>query len=179
MSRHQQRAGRQASRRAPLPPALHRSPCAANGRPARERRRGLAAQRAHELAGAPSQIADQPAHVAEARSELAGRLDGVPAGEAGTLGAELYGVATLLRREPALRRVATDASIEGDAKAGLVESVLGNAVGGATLDLVKDAVRRRWTSPRDLADVLEQLGTVAAVRSGIGAASSWSSASTT
>jgi F-type H+-transporting ATPase subunit delta len=102
---------------------------------------------------------------AEARSELAGRLDGVSAGDAGTLGAELFGVATLLRREPALRRVATDASIEGAAKAGLAESVLGDAVSKPTLDLVQDAVRRRWTSPRDLADVLEHLGTVAAVRS--------------
>jgi F-type H+-transporting ATPase subunit delta len=102
---------------------------------------------------------------AEARSELLGRLDGDSGGSTDSLGAELYGVATLLRREPALRRVLTDASVEGEAKAGLAERVLGESLSDGTLDLVKDAVQRRWTGSRDLADVLEELGTVAAVRS--------------
>ena len=38
----------------------------------------------------------------------------------------------MLRGEPAVRRILTDASIEADAKAGLAGDVFGNAVGEAT-----------------------------------------------
>ena len=105
---------------------------------------------------------------AEARRELEADLgsrlsDG--ARDTATTGQELLGVADVLRREAALRRVATDASIEGDAKAGLVGNVFGQAVGEDALALVQDAVRRRWTAGRDLADVLERLGVLAVVRS--------------
>ena len=80
-------------------------------------------------------------------------------------GQELLGVAAVLRREAALRRVATDASVEGDAKAALIGNVFGEAVGEDALALVQDAVRRRWTAGRDLADVIERLGVRAVVRS--------------
>ena len=101
---------------------------------------------------------------AEARQELAARLEGI-SGDTATLGEELFAVASVLRGEAAVRRIATDASIEGDAKAGLIGNVFGNALGSDAVDLVKDAVRRRWTSPRDLADVIEYLGVLATVRS--------------
>ena len=100
----------------------------------------------------------------ELEADLGGRLsDG--ARDTATTGEELLGVASVLRREAALRRVATDASIEGDAKAALVGNVFGQAVGEDALALVQDAVRRRWTAGRDLADVLERLGVLAVVRS--------------
>ena len=57
----------------------------------------------------------------------------------------------MLRSEPALRRVLTDASIEGEAKAGLAGNVFTGKVGDQALDLVKVAVQQRWTSSRDLA----------------------------
>ena len=101
---------------------------------------------------------------AEARHELASRLEGI-SGDTATLGEELFAVASVLRGEAAVRRIATDASIEGDAKAGLIGNVFGKALGSDAVDLVKDAVRRRWTSPRDLADVIEYLGVLATVRS--------------
>ncbi len=101
---------------------------------------------------------------AEAQADLVSELEGSEADDA-KLGEELFGVATLLRAEPALRRIATDASIEADAKAGLAADVFGDAVGEVALGLVTSAVRHRWTASRDLADVLEHLGVLALVHS--------------
>lgn len=105
---------------------------------------------------------------AEARdalaSDLGTRLD-AGATDAAALGEELFGVAGVLRTEAAVRRILTDASIEADGKAGLATNVFSSSVGEATLEVVTDAVRRRWTSPRDLVRVLEYLGVVATVRS--------------
>ncbi|WP_203335965.1 F0F1 ATP synthase subunit delta [Nocardioides limicola] len=87
------------------------------------------------------------------------------AGDAAQIGTELFGVAGLLRTEPALRRVATDLSVATEAKTALVHGVLDSRVSPAVADLVADAVGRRWTATRDLADSLEQLGVVSVVRS--------------
>ena len=101
---------------------------------------------------------------AEAESQLVSELEDSGSTDA-ELGEQLFGVATLLRGEPALRRIATDASIEADAKADLVGNVFGNVLGDIALALVKSAVKHRWTVSRDLADVIEHLGVLAAVRS--------------
>jgi F-type H+-transporting ATPase subunit delta len=101
---------------------------------------------------------------AEAKQELSSRLEGL-SGDAATIGEELFAVTAVLRSEAAVRRIATDASIEGNAKAGLMGNVFGNALGSESLDLVKDAVTRRWTATRDLADVIEYLGVMSTVRS--------------
>jgi F-type H+-transporting ATPase subunit delta len=103
---------------------------------------------------------------AEARTELAAKL-----GTAGTLedtatlGDQLLAAAGVVRSEPALRRVLTDASIEAEAKSGLAGSVFADKIGDQALDLVKLAVQQRWTSSHDLAAVLEELGIQALVRS--------------
>jgi F-type H+-transporting ATPase subunit delta len=78
---------------------------------------------------------------------------------------ELYSVASLLRAEPSLRRVATDASLPAEAKQGMVRQVLGGKVDDTTLTLVANAAGRRWTATRDLPDALERLSEVALVRS--------------
>jgi F-type H+-transporting ATPase subunit delta len=103
---------------------------------------------------------------AEARAELASQVgtSGTLEDKA-TLGDELLGVAGVLRSEAALRRVVTDPSIEGEAKAGLAGNVFKGKVGDQALDLVKAAVQQRWTRSRDLAAVLEELGVQALVRS--------------
>jgi F-type H+-transporting ATPase subunit delta len=85
--------------------------------------------------------------------------------DAATLGDQLLAAAGVVRSEPALRRVLTDASIEAEAKAGLAGSVFAGKLGDEALDLVKLAVQQRWTSSRDLAAVLEELGIQALVRS--------------
>jgi F-type H+-transporting ATPase subunit delta len=101
---------------------------------------------------------------AEAQAQLLEELEGLSDGGQ-KLGEELFGVATLLRSEPALRRVTTDAAIEPGAKADLAGNVFGGTLGDSALGLVKSAVQQRWTASRDLADVIEHLGVLATVRS--------------
>jgi len=85
--------------------------------------------------------------------------------DAARVGDELFSVAALLRNEPALRRVATDVSVDTGAKQGLVSQLLGGKVDQVTLDLLSSGVARRWIATRDLADTIEHLGVVAVVRS--------------
>ncbi|MGH3363053.1 MAG: F0F1 ATP synthase subunit delta [Nocardioides sp.] len=100
---------------------------------------------------------------------LAGLSDGL--GRSGTLadaattGEELFGVARILRSDAALRRVVTDSSVEGDAKAGVATTVFGKAVGEAALKVLTDAVSRRWTMSADLPAAIEQLAVLSTVRS--------------
>ncbi len=103
---------------------------------------------------------------AEALADLGERL-GKPAtlGEAATIGGELFSVADLLRTDAALRRVATDASLPAEAKQGLARQIFEGKVGKASLAIVEAAFGHRWTSQRDLPDVLERLSEVATARS--------------
>jgi F-type H+-transporting ATPase subunit delta len=99
-------------------------------------------------------------------AELDGMLDRAATLEdAARTAEELFGVARTLRNEPALRRIATDASVEADAKADLVGRVFGKAIGEVALAMVTEAVRRRWAVSKELPRVVEQLGVVAVVRS--------------
>ncbi len=86
-------------------------------------------------------------------------------GELDRAASDLFAVADLFRSEPALRRVATDVSIPGEAKSQLLHTVLDGKASALALGVVTAAVSQRWTAGRDLADALEQLGVVAAVRS--------------
>lgn len=102
---------------------------------------------------------------ADAQAGLREKLDAAAGADVAGIGEDLLGVAAVLRAEPGLRRVATDQSVDASAKSGLVRSVFDGKVSAAGLDLVGDAVTRRWTATRDLADVLEYLGVVAVVKS--------------
>lgn len=102
---------------------------------------------------------------AEAQAGLRAQVDAASAGDLATLGEDLLGAAAVFRAEPGLRRVATDQALDNAAKAGLVRGVFDGKVSAAGLDLVADAVSRRWTAGRDLADVLEHLGVVAVAKS--------------
>jgi F-type H+-transporting ATPase subunit delta len=99
---------------------------------------------------------------AEAMADLSEQL-GTPAtlGEAATLGDELFAVADLLRADAALRRVATDASLPAEGKQGLARQIFEGKVGDPSLRIVEAAFGHRWTTQRDLPDVLERLSEVA------------------
>lgn len=101
---------------------------------------------------------------AEARAGLRATVDAAGA-DLSALGDDLLGAAAVLRAEPGLRRVATDQSVDASAKVGLVRSIFDGKVSATGLDLIADAAGRRWTTSRDLADVLEHLGVVAVVKS--------------
>ncbi|MFI6930665.1 F0F1 ATP synthase subunit delta [Streptomyces sp. NPDC050287] len=81
--------------------------------------------------------------------------------DAAQLADELASVTALLDREVSLRRVLTDPSQAGEAKAELVQRLLGSQVGGHTVDLVSGLVRSRWSRSRDLVDALEELASLA------------------
>ena len=103
---------------------------------------------------------------AEALADLQDQLrQALGSSDAARVGDDLFGVASVLRSEAGLRRVATDVSTDADAKAGLVRSIFDGKVDAASLDLVDAAVRRRWTASRDLPDTLERLSEEAVVRS--------------
>lgn len=95
----------------------------------------------------------------ELRAALSEGVDG------GRVGNDLFAVAGLLRSDPALRRVVTDVSVPAEAKQGLVRELLGGKADDTAVTLVASAVGRRWTASRDLADSLERLSEIAAVRS--------------
>lgn len=95
--------------------------------------------------------------------ELAGHT--ADASAATQVSADLFDLAQTLRREGALRRFATDASVPVAAKQGLVAEVFGPRFGAGAVAVLTAAVARRWTVTRDLADVLEHLSVVATVTS--------------
>lgn len=98
--------------------------------------------------------------LAAARERLDALTDSTSV-NAGTLADELAAVTALLDREVSLRRVLTDPAQAGEAKAELVQRLLGSQVGGPTADLVSGLVRSRWSQSRDLVDALEELANTA------------------
>ncbi|UNO39922.1 F0F1 ATP synthase subunit delta [Streptomyces sp. MST-110588] len=94
--------------------------------------------------------------LASARERLDALTDNT-AVDAALLAEELAAVTALLDREVSLRRVLTDPSQAGEAKAELAGRLLGSQVGGETVDLVSGMVRSRWSRSRDLTDALEEL----------------------
>lgn len=102
---------------------------------------------------------------ADAQAGLRATLDAAADSGLAAVAEDLLRVAAVFRAEPGLRRVATDQATDAAAKAGLVRQIFDGKVSATGLDLVADAVSARWTSSRDLADVLENLGVVAVVKS--------------
>jgi F-type H+-transporting ATPase subunit delta len=82
---------------------------------------------------------------------------------AAQLGGELFAVVDLLDRQAPLRRALADPSSARDARTGLATAVLGNDVSPDTAELVSSVVTAQWSSPRDLADAIEQLAVLAIV----------------
>jgi F-type H+-transporting ATPase subunit delta len=97
--------------------------------------------------------------------QLTSSLGGEGADDAARVGDDLFGAAMLLQHESALRRTATDASLDADARSGLVRQVFSDQVSAVALDLVSKAATLRWTASRDMPDALEHLSVVATVRS--------------
>jgi F-type H+-transporting ATPase subunit delta len=102
---------------------------------------------------------------AESLSELEQSLPSTGTlADAATMGEELFAAAAVLRSEPALRRAATDSSVDPEARAGLAGQVFGS-LGTHAQKVVVAAVQRRWVVSRDLPVALDHLAVVATVRS--------------
>ncbi|MFF8724929.1 F0F1 ATP synthase subunit delta [Streptomyces sp. NPDC015171] len=98
--------------------------------------------------------------LAAARERLDALTDSTSV-DAAQLADELAAVTALLDREAGLRRVLTDPAQAGEAKAQLVQRLIGGQVSGTTADLVSGLARSRWSQPRDLVDALEELANIA------------------
>ncbi|MFR9797020.1 F0F1 ATP synthase subunit delta [Streptomyces sp. MS06] len=98
--------------------------------------------------------------LAAARERLDALTDST-AVDAARVADDLAAVTALLDREVSLRRVLTDPAQAGEAKAELVQRLLGSQVGGPAADLVAGMVRSRWSQSRDLVDALEELADTA------------------
>jgi F-type H+-transporting ATPase subunit delta len=80
-----------------------------------------------------------------------------------SLGEELFSVAGVLATQSALRRALSDPSRSAAARADLATSVLAGKVSGDTTGLVAAVAAARWSSPRDVADAVEQLAAQAVI----------------
>lgn len=99
----------------------------------------------------------------ESAADLDERLDQLLAevpdpSERGYVGENLLGVADVLDAERVLVRTLTEATLAPEARAGLVDQLFGARLAPPVVDLLRVAVRERWSGPGDLADVLEELG---------------------
>jgi len=98
----------------------------------------------------------------EALSALRERLDAVSgrfSTSEGLIGFanELYAVAELLDAQPRLRRSVADPTTPPEARAELADQILTGKVSASSLQVVKDAVSLRWSSPWDLVNGLEHV----------------------
>ncbi|GAB2812058.1 F0F1 ATP synthase subunit delta [Actinoallomurus bryophytorum] len=94
------------------------------------------------------------------------RLDSaLSAGEAATLGDELFAVLRLLDREHVLRRALSDPARPPEQRGEFAAAVLEGKVAAGTAEFVADVVRLRWTRSIDLTDALERLAVIATVAS--------------
>ncbi|MFC7617186.1 F0F1 ATP synthase subunit delta [Actinokineospora soli] len=88
-------------------------------------------------------------------------LDTLEGAATDDLGEQLFAVVGLLDREIGLRRALADHSTDPASRERLVRDLLGGKIGAGALDVVAAAVAARWSSPRELVDGLEALGTTA------------------
>jgi F-type H+-transporting ATPase subunit delta len=79
----------------------------------------------------------------------------------GSFSDELFGVTALVGHELPLRRVLADSAVEPQAKAALLENLLGARVSGTTLSFLTEVVALRWSRQIDLLDALETLAALA------------------
>ncbi len=92
-----------------------------------------------------------------ARASLDAALKGVDANSASTLSSEIFFAADVLSTSIAVRRALTDPSRDGKAKAAFISELFGKKIGALALGLVTELSSLRWSAPKDLVLVLEQL----------------------
>ena len=91
------------------------------------------------------------------RVSLDAAIKGADANSASALSSELFFVADVLSSNIAVRRALTDPSRDGTAKAAFISDLLGKKIGALALGLITELSSLRWSSPKDLVLVVEQL----------------------
>lgn len=91
------------------------------------------------------------------RVSLDAAVKGADANSASALSSDLFFVADVLSSNIAVRRALTDPSRDGKAKAAFISDLFGKKIGALALGLVTELSSLRWSSPKDLVLVVEQL----------------------
>ena len=91
------------------------------------------------------------------RASLDAAIKGADANSASALSSDLFFVADVLSTNIAVRRALTDPSRDGTAKAAFISDLLGKKIGALALGLITELSSLRWSSPKDLVLVVEQL----------------------
>jgi len=91
------------------------------------------------------------------RVSLDAAVKGADANSASALSSELFFVADVLSSNIAVRRALTDPSRDGKAKAAFISDLLGKKIGSLALGLITELSSLRWSSAKDLVQVVEQL----------------------
>ena len=102
--------------------------------------------------------------LAACERELAEQLTGVEPERVARVGEDLFALAGTIRSEVRLRRTLTDASLDPQARSGLVRTLFGRKVDAVALEVGALAVSQRWTSASDLLAAFERLGVETTVR---------------
>jgi F-type H+-transporting ATPase subunit delta len=98
----------------------------------------------------------------ERLAELTGDLDDAALEQ---LSDELFSVVTILAGPGGVRRTLSDPAIDAARKEQFVDTLFGERVSPAAVELLKQIARSRWAEPRDVVDALENLAVeVALVR---------------
>jgi F-type H+-transporting ATPase subunit delta len=92
-----------------------------------------------------------------ARAALDAAIKGVDASKASTLSAELFFVADVLHANIAVRRALTDSSRDDKSKSVLLSELFTSKIGALTLGITTEICAMRWSAPKDLVLVIEQL----------------------
>jgi F-type H+-transporting ATPase subunit delta len=92
-----------------------------------------------------------------ARAALDAAIKGVDASKASTLSAELFFVADVLDTNIAVRRALTDSSRDDQSKSVFLSELFGSKIGALSLGITTEISAMRWSAPKDLVLVIEQL----------------------
>jgi F-type H+-transporting ATPase subunit delta len=98
------------------------------------------------------------------RNSLAALRDQLPQnGDLTELSEQLFAVVTLLTSQGSLRRALSDPSTTAHTKVGVADQLFASRLSEPSMDVLRAAVRSRWSEPRDLVDALEELAVDAAL----------------
>ena len=92
-----------------------------------------------------------------ARAALDAAVKGVDASKASALSAELFFVADVLDSNIAVRRALTDSSRDDKSKSAFLSELFSSKIGALTLGITTEISAMRWSAPKDLVLVIEQL----------------------
>lgn len=91
------------------------------------------------------------------RASLDAAIKGVDANIASTLSSDLFFVANVLDSNISVRRALSDPSRDAAAKAAFISELFGKKIGALALGITSEIAALRWSAPKDLILVVEQL----------------------